>query len=109
MASRRRCSPNIHVAPAKRDSSARQRPLSVCWPTEPVRQPTASWKRELLVLQTTHSLDPTMNAISSIAVALLLVAGSASAADTNADMKSPAPLPVDTYRIGVDDLVQVSV
>ena len=54
-----------------------------------------------------------MNAICSIAVVLLLLAGSATAADTKPDMKpdakAPAPLPVDTYRIGVDDLVQVSV
>ncbi len=49
-----------------------------------------------------------MNAISSIAVALLLAAGSA-AADPKPEAKSPAPLPVDTYHIGVDDLVQVSV
>jgi polysaccharide export outer membrane protein len=54
-----------------------------------------------------------MNAICSIAVVLLLLAGSATAADPKPDMKpdakAPAPLPVDTYRIGVDDLVQVSV
>ena len=51
-----------------------------------------------------------MNAISSIAIALLLAAGSAVGADLQKpDTKSPTPLPVDTYRIGVDDLVQVSV
>ena len=49
------------------------------------------------------------SALFSIAVALLLAAGSVAAADTTPDPKPPAPLPVDTYHIGVDDLVQVSV
>jgi polysaccharide export outer membrane protein len=53
-----------------------------------------------------------MNAKSIIAALLFLIvsaliASAASAADPPA-MK-PAPLPVDTYRIGVDDMVQVSV
>jgi polysaccharide export outer membrane protein len=46
-----------------------------------------------------------MNAKSFIAVLLFLFAAIAAAADPG----KPAPLPVDTYRIGVDDMVQVSV
>jgi polysaccharide export outer membrane protein len=54
-----------------------------------------------------------MNAKSFIAALLILIASTlvvctAFAADPSAAMK-PAPLPVDTYRIGVDDMVQVSV
>lgn len=51
-----------------------------------------------------------MNALASIAATLLLAAGYAAAADIpKGDAKGPTPLPVDTYHIGVDDLVQVSV
>lgn len=51
------------------------------------------------------------SAITSIAVALLLAANPVVAADPKPvpDAKMPANLPVDTYHIGVDDLVQVSV
>src|SRR5215831_8830416 len=54
-----------------------------------------------------------MNAKSFIAALLILIASAvmvttAAAADPSPAMK-PAPLPVDTYRIGVDDMVQVSV